>query len=130
MFLDSVRNAEKREVMRLVQEDFIEQVQTLEIPVHYGVAGVSDLQARFEAGGIPIVLISSYRLYGEKAPHWVVVVGFDERFIYVSDPYVDVEEGKTASDYVNVPIVREEFDRMARYGKTGQRAAIIVYGTA
>ncbi len=129
MFLDSVRNAEKKEVMRLVQEDFIEQVQMLEIPLHYGGAGVAELETRFKRGGIPIVLISSYRLYGEKAPHWVVVVGFDERFIYVSDPYVDVEEGKTTADYVNVPILREEFDRMARYGKSGQRAAVIINGS-
>jgi hypothetical protein len=38
-----------------------------------------------------LVLISSYRIYGERFPHWVVVTGFDAHYIYVHDPLVDVE---------------------------------------
>ena len=82
---------------------------------------------KFEQGGIPIVLISSYRIYREKFPHWVVVTGFDEKYIYVHDPYVDTEQGKTVVDTMNMPILRKEFESMARYGKSAQQAALVLY---
>jgi hypothetical protein len=84
------------------------------------------LQAAFAAGGIPIVLISSYRIYHEKFPHWLVVTGFDDRYVYVHDPFVDTEASKTRMDCINMPILKKDFQRMARYGKAGQRAALVI----
>lgn len=127
MFLDSVRSAEKKEVMRLVQEDFVEQLKQLPVPIQYGALNVQALKQKFERGGIPVVLISSYRIYREKFPHWVVVTGFDDKYIYVHDPYVDYDKGKVSLDSINMPILQSEFEQMARYGKAGQKAAIIIY---
>lgn len=126
LFVDSVRSPEKKEVMRLVQQDFVSELRSVPVTIHYGVLGVHELQQWFEQGGIPIVLISSYRIYHEKFPHWVVVTGFDERFIYVHDPFVDKEMGKTITDCVNMPILRKDFERMARYGKAGQKSVLIL----
>jgi len=126
LFLDSVRSQEKKEVIRLVQDDMLEEIQKLPIRLTYGSLGVSDLQEKVEEGGIPIVLISSYRIYQEKFPHWVVVTGFDERYVYVHDPFVDQENGKTETDCVNMPILKKSFERMARYGKAGQKAVLIL----
>jgi len=130
LFVDSVRNPEKKEVIRLVQEDFREELEKRRIPIHYRALSVQDIKKRFESGGIPIVLISSYRIYGEKAPHWVVVTGFDNHFIYVHDPYVDEEKNMSATDCVNIPIALKEFERMTRYGRAGQRAALIIRKTS
>jgi ribosomal protein S18 acetylase RimI-like enzyme len=126
LFIDSVRDPKKKEIIQLVQEGQIEEIEELPIEVHYGVLSVDDIQRRFSAGSIPIVLISSYRIYREKTPHWVVVTGFDERYIYVHDSFVDVEEGQTETDSVNMPILKRDFERMSRYGKAGQKAVIIV----
>ena len=126
LLIDSVRSVEKKEVMRLVEKDFLEEMRERGIPVHYRKVDVNDLRAAFEAGGIPIVLISSYRIYKEKFPHWVVVTGFDDRFIYVHDPYVDEEKHKVQADCLNMPILQKDFQRIARYGKYGQRAALII----
>ena len=106
--------------------DMLEEIQKLPIRLTYGSLGVSDLQEKVEEGGIPIVLISSYRIYQEKFPHWVVVTGFDERYVYVHDPFVDQENGKTETDCVNMPILKKSFERMARYGKAGQKAVLIL----
>lgn len=127
LFVDSVRSKDKKEVMRLVQEDFVEKIEELPIHLEHGTLSVETLQDKFEQGGLPIVLISSYRIYQEKFPHWVVITGFDDRFIYVHDPYVDEEKGKVAMDSINMPILKDEFQRMAQYGKAGQKAAIILY---
>ena len=35
--------------------------------------------------------------------------------------------GKTETDCVNMPILQKDFDQMARYGKSGQRAVLILY---
>lgn len=126
LFVDSVRNEEKKEVIRLVHEDFLQELASKPIPIQYRQLDLAEMKEKFGAGAIPVVLISSYRIYGEKFPHWVVVTGFDERFIYVHDPYVDYEQDKTETDCMSMPIPQKDFDRMARYGKTGLRAALII----
>ena len=126
MFIDSVRSEDKKEVMRLVQEDFINQIQILPIELNNGSLNVAQIQEKFEAGGVPIVLISSYRIYHEKSPHWIVVTGFDEHYIYVHDPLVDYDAGKSQTDVVNMPILRKDFERMARYGRSSQKAVLII----
>ena len=125
-FIDSVRDPEKKEVMRLVQDDFVKELDKLPVTIHYEPLSVEELQQSFESGAIPVVLISSYRMYHEKSPHWVVVTGFDQNYIYVHDPYIDKEVGKSAMDCMSMPIAKKDFARMARYGKAGQKAALIV----
>lgn len=126
LFIDSVRSDEKKEVMALVQAQFEQEVAEVGIPVHYRKLELDEMRDAFERGGIPVVLISSYRIYKEKFPHWVVVTGFDERYVYVHDPYVDTEKGKRVTDCMNMPILQKDFQRMARYGKSGLRAALII----
>lgn len=127
LFVDSVRSEEKKEVIRLVQEDFLQEIESSPgITITYRALSVDELQAEFEAGGIPVVLISSYRIYHEKFPHWVVVTGFDERFIYAHDPYIDYDKDKNRLDSINMPILKTDFSRMARYGKSAQRAALVL----
>jgi hypothetical protein len=55
-----------------------------------------------------------------------VVTGFDERYVYVHDSFVDDEKGKTSTDCINMPILQKDFDRMARYGKSGLRASLVL----
>jgi ribosomal protein S18 acetylase RimI-like enzyme len=124
--VDSVRSPEKKEVMRLVHEDMVAEVNRLGIPVVYGTLNPAGLRERFEAGAVPLVLISSYRIYAEKFPHWVVVTGFDDHFVYVHDPFVDYDNGETTLDSINMPIQAEEFTRMARYGRAGLQAVVLV----
>jgi ribosomal protein S18 acetylase RimI-like enzyme len=125
-FTDSVRSSTKKEVIRLVQEDFLAELRAHDVPLHLSPLNLGELRERFERGGIPVVLISSWRIYGEKFPHWVVVTGFDERFVYVHDPFVDYEEGETLLDSLNMPILQEEFAHMTRYGRAGLKAVLIV----
>ncbi len=126
LFIDSVRSQEKKEVMELVQDGFEQETRRLSLPVHYRQLALGEMREAFDAGAIVVVLISSYRIYREKFPHWVVVTGFDERYIYVHDPYVDEEKGKVEGDSINMPILMKDFERMARYGKSGLRAALII----
>jgi predicted double-glycine peptidase len=71
---------------------------------------------------IPIVLVSTYRLHRVKAPHWVVVTGFDRRNVYFHDPYEGFSTGQ--AQHVRLPI--PEFRRMRRYGKAVNKSIIFV----
>ena len=63
-------------------------------------------------------------------PAWVVVTGFDDSFIYVNDPYVDRDEGETLVDSIHMPILKDKFESMARYGRVGLQALIGLYHDA
>jgi len=125
--IDSVRSAEKKEVMRLVHEEMLTEIAALGIPVHYATLALEEMAESLSTGAIPIVLISSYRIYGEKAPHWVVVAGLDSHFVYVNDPFVDRGEGEAPVDSIHIAIPRREFARMARYGRTGLQAVLLLW---
>jgi len=124
---DSVRSEHKREVMRLVQEDMFEQLQAQDVPITRSGFGVQEIETCLERGGIPLVLISSWQIYKARVPHWVVVTGSDENFIYVNDPFVDREEGETLIDSIHMPILKEKFASMARYGRIGLQAMVVLY---
>lgn len=124
--VDTVRNPAKKEVMRVVEEDYLDRLEGLDVPITFTPIGLEALQEQFERGAIPVLLISSWRIYHARTPHWVVVTGFDDRFVYVHDPFVDDEEDETVADCIAMPIARAELERMARYGRTGQQAVVLV----
>jgi ribosomal protein S18 acetylase RimI-like enzyme len=125
LFKESVRIQEKRDVIALVQEDFERQAAALDIPVLHRCAGTADLLACLAAGGIPLVLISTYRLTRERAPHWVIITGCDGHYFYVHDP--DNSASRCGDEIINMAILKSDFERMARYGRQGNKAAVLVY---
>ncbi len=122
----SVRSEEKKAVIRIVHEDFLSELALTPINVNYRMFNINDIERNFSKNSIPIVLISSFRIYHEKAPHWVVVTGFDDLFVYFHDPYVDEELGKAAIDSMNIPVPRRDFEVMARYGKSSHKALVVL----
>lgn len=124
-FFSSVRKEKKREVIRLVHEALREQAEELGVAIAYYDFPFDEIAAAMHRGMIPIVLISTYRLSGDRAPHWVLVTGFDDRFVYFNDPDLESYEfdRKRAT---NVAIPRQEFSRMRRYGKDLFKSVILV----
>jgi ribosomal protein S18 acetylase RimI-like enzyme len=126
LFVDSVRSPLKREVIRLVQEDFREQLTTSRVKVTFRPLTLEAMRRHCEDGSVPVVLISSWRFDREKQPHWVVVTGFDSNYVYLHDPNVDQDLDKTPTDCMQIPVLQGEFAKMARYGKTQQQAALVI----
>ena len=125
LFRESVRSEEKREVISLVHDDFVRQVNEAGIAIHHRVAGTAELTRCFANGGIPLVLISTYRLTRERAPHWVVVTGCDDRYFYIQDP--DNASTRPPEERINIAIIKKDFERMARYGRNATKAVVVVY---
>lgn len=126
LFFNSVRSQEKQAVITLVQEDFLRQLAETSVNIHYQAIDMASLIAHLDVGHIPLILISTYRINRNKAPHWVVLTAHDEHFMYIHDP--DVEEGRHASTADNffVPVPKSDFLTMARFGRSQLQAAVII----
>lgn len=125
--VDSVRSEHKKEVMRLVQEEMYDELCQRDVPILAADVSIKEIEASLKRGGIPLILISSWQIYHARVPHWVVITGTDESFVYVNDPFIDRDEGETEIDSIHMPIPREKFSSMAKYGKSGLQAMVVLY---
>lgn len=123
---DRGRTADRREVMRLIHEADLEDAQARGIPIAHRALGTAELEERFRDGWLPVVLVSTRYVHGDHVAHWVVVTGFDGDAVYINDPWVDRDGGKTPADMTNLRIPWADFDGMARFGKGKERAAVLV----
>ncbi|MDD1015213.1 GNAT family N-acetyltransferase/peptidase C39 family protein [Pseudomonas rubra] len=124
LFLDGVRSPEKKAVMQLVEDGFA--MSLADTGVEQIIGAPLDLPAALSAGFKPLVLISSYRLTRLKAPHWVVVTGCDEEFVYLHDPDVDHSRQRQSLDCQHLPVSHTEFQRMSTFGRQRVRAAVML----
>lgn len=125
-FLESVRHKDKREVMRIVQRDFSEEIAKTKIKVHHRAAKPDELKAALDSRRLPLVLISTYRLHRQRFPHWLIVTGYDKEHFFVHDPWVNQKNHASRVECMNIPIPAAEFLRMSRYGKANLGAALII----
>lgn len=126
-FINSVRNDDKKEVVKLVHKNFQVAIAKTDMQVDVHQIDVAALQSYLEKGALAIVLISSYRLNQTKSPHWVVLASISDTFVYFHDPEIDLEENKSITDCLYIPVTHEEFNRILGYGQPRYQAAIILW---
>ncbi|MCF5706183.1 GNAT family N-acetyltransferase [Pseudomonas syringae] len=128
LFLGGVRSDTKKQVVRLVHEQFCRELQASSVET---LASPSlNLTNVLAEGGRPLVLISSYRLTRSKAPHWVMVTDCDSDFVYLHDPDIDHSLHRQPIDCQHLPVSHVDFNRMSCFGTDKLRAAVIVYAAA
>ncbi|MNJ08555.1 Acetyltransferase YpeA [compost metagenome] len=126
LFLDGVRSAQKKAVMKLVEDGFVEALS--ETDVQQVLAPGLDVRSALQAGFRPLVLISSYRFTRLKAPHWILVTGCDDEFVYLHDPDVDHSRHRRSLDCQHLPVSHAEFARISSFGRQRVRAAVLLRG--
>lgn len=125
LFVDSVRDANKKRIIEMVHADYLEQARATGLKIHYSDIKQERLISALRHNAIPVVMISTWRLDGKKAPHWVTVSGYDSECLYVHDP--DPEDiSQSALDCQYLPIAREDFARISIFGQQRLRTALIV----
>lgn len=127
LFVNSVRSIEKKQILSRVHQQFLAQMAEVGMAPCYKHFTLADLEQGLHHGGLPLVLISTYHLDGRKAPHWVVVCAIDQAFVYIHDPDIDEASGESIVDKQYLPIDRDRFDRLARYGQSGLRTLVWVF---
>lgn len=124
LFLQSVRSAEKRMVMELAQADFRARADEYGIPVEYRAFTLDDIRGALAGGRLVIVLVSGFLMFGEKVPHWVLVVGDADDHFVVHDPWVEDKRWEAKVDAAAIPVPHQVFYGMAQFGR--MRAAVIL----
>ena len=113
-------------VLELIETDFLAEMDEKGIPVLDWIPSMQELKEAITQGAVPIVLISTWQLYHEKVPHWVVVTGFDDSHVYLHDPWLQTHGEFSSVDRENIPVRTEMFERMSRYGRDHTRITILV----
>lgn len=123
LFVDGVRSEDKKQIISTVHEHFIKQSKQKNLTVNFQETSAEMLKSAFDQGQISLVLISTYRLDRKKAPHWVVISGYDEQCFYLHDPYPD-EIFQDHNDCQYMPIRFDDFERMSVFGASRMRTSI------
>lgn len=122
LFLDGVRTEKKKRIMALVHQDFVDKASACGVTLRYEDVKLADLEQLLQANTRVLALISTYRLDGKKAPHWVCVTAMDSHCIYVHDP--ELATNQAAIDCQHVPIAKADFEKMSSFGSARLKAII------
>lgn len=125
LFIEGVRTEHKKSVMTLVDEQFKNKAQAEGVIVEYCELSLSHIEHWLQNNYAVIVLISTYRLDGRKAPHWVTVTAIDDMCLYVHDPDLD-EKIQVSFDCQHIPIARDDFVKMQTFGRNKLRTAVAI----
>jgi ribosomal protein S18 acetylase RimI-like enzyme len=129
-FIDTVRDPDKRRVMRLTQSEFQRAANVNDIPSHLTPVSESVLMRAFDAGSVAIVLVSGYQLVPRGKPHWIFAFGRDGRHVLMHDPAADRDDQGMASAPETYAVPWTAFERMtqvkAHGGSDRLSAAVVV----
>jgi ribosomal protein S18 acetylase RimI-like enzyme len=127
LFLEGVRSQYKKDILTLVHQQFLQRSRATDIAIHRAKVTATKIEKWLSEGYAVVVLIGSYRMNGDKAPHWVVVTASDELCFYVHDP--DTEKvTRSELDCQHIPIAKEDFAKMTSYGSTRFSTALLLKG--
>jgi hypothetical protein len=124
LFIEGVRSDTKKQLMKVVHEQFMHEALSSSVVLRKAAISQQDIDAALASGYAVLVLISTYRLDGRKAPHWVAVSGSDKHCFYLHDP--DVDDDQLAIDAQHVPIARDDFEKMTSFGASRLRTAVAI----
>jgi ribosomal protein S18 acetylase RimI-like enzyme len=128
-FIDGVRGEEKKSVMQEVHDDFMGEIRNTGIEVNVQNLQTHEIDQILASGHPVVALISTWRLNRNKAPHWVYVSAADDQFVYINDPDINDDPHLSQTDYTHVPIGKEIFYELARFGQRRLRCLIEITGT-
>jgi len=123
LFVDGVRDANKKEIVENVEQQFMAEARKKGISVEISDWRVDVIDQTLKAGGAVLCLISTYAFDKKKVPHWVAITSCDSHCYYLHDP--DASEGQPV-EYQHIPVAREDFLRLASYGTRKVRTLVLL----
>lgn len=126
LFIEGVRSEHKKAIMATVDHQFHQKAEAAGVTRVYEEMTQEQLQILLDQGCAVLMLISTYRMDGKKAPHWVCVTAMDDVCLYVHDPDPD-DKLQQAIDCQHIPIARDSFSKMSSFGSERLRTAVVLY---
>lgn len=128
LFRDTVRSDDKKRVLELVHEGFLQDIGQTSIELHHNPLTLDAMAEALHNGQVPIILISTWQLNRSRVPHWVTVCAIDDQFVYLHDPEIDVKDNETVADKQYLPVDRRVFSQISRYGSNQPLQAAVIVG--
>jgi ribosomal protein S18 acetylase RimI-like enzyme/predicted double-glycine peptidase len=126
LFIESVRTEHKKEIITAVDQQFRKRARKQGVRLHHKDVSQNDIEKWLGQGRAVLILISTYRIDGTKAPHWVVVSAIDDACLYVHDPDPP-HDHHNAYDCQYVPIARSDFAKMSSFGRSKLRTCVLLW---
>ena len=123
LFVDGVRNANKKAIVENVESQFMDEARKKGISVEISDWRTDVIDQTLKANGAVLCLISTYAFDKKKVPHWVAITSCDPHCYYLHDP--DASEGQPV-EYQHIPVAREDFLRLASYGTRKVRTLVLL----
>ncbi|MEC8231967.1 MAG: GNAT family N-acetyltransferase/peptidase C39 family protein [Pseudomonadota bacterium] len=123
LFVDGVRNTEKKAIVESVEMQFMQEAKDKQIEVEITDWHTEIIDDALRAGSTVLCLISTYAFDKKKIPHWVAITSCDSHCYYLHDP--DASEGQPV-EYQHIPVAREDFLRLASYGTRKVRTLVLL----
>ncbi|MFU2508737.1 GNAT family N-acetyltransferase/peptidase C39 family protein [Pseudoalteromonas sp. ASV78] len=123
LFIDGVRNDNKKAILHTVHNQFVVEAINHKLDVKYQDLTLEHIEQWLAEAMAVVLLISTYRFDGKKSPHWVCVTHLDEHCLYVHDPFCENDK-QLAIDCQHVPIARSDFLKMASFGSSRLSTAL------
>ena len=125
-FVDSVRAADKKAVVELVHNDFVQELARFPNALTLREPGLADIEKALAKSQMVLALISTWHFDYKKTPHWVLISGIDEYFVYIHDPFIDAEDLRYDVDNQYLPIARDRFMKMSCFGQSRLRVFVTI----
>ncbi|MDC0609357.1 GNAT family N-acetyltransferase/peptidase C39 family protein [Vibrio sp.] len=126
-FIDSVRDASKKDIIDLVHHEFVRQLEQTSALIKDIPPTTDQFEVWLEEGACVLLLISTYRFDGKKEPHWIVLSGMNEQFFFIHDPHADNESHAVGSAFV--PVGKSVLRQIITFGKQKQIACVVIKRT-
>ncbi len=123
-FIDSVRAQEKKEIITLVHDDFVSNLEKLNVKIINSIPCLQFLEECISRGFGILMLISTYRFNGNKEPHWIIISGMSEQFFFIHDPYIKDQRDITSSYHITVN--KKMIMEIMSYGKQKLTSCLII----
>ncbi|MBE0379111.1 MULTISPECIES: GNAT family N-acetyltransferase/peptidase C39 family protein [Pseudoalteromonas] len=123
LFVDGVRNDNKKAILHTVHNQFVVEAINHKLDVKYQELTLEQIERWLGEKMAVVLLISTYRFDGKKSPHWVCVTHLDAHCLYVHDPFCESDK-QLAIDCQHVPIARSDFMKMASFGSSRLSTAL------
>jgi ribosomal protein S18 acetylase RimI-like enzyme len=128
LFIDSVRNSHKKAVMSVVDLQFREKAKQQQVAVKQRDVSQDNIAEWLAEGAAIVILISTFRMDGKKAPHWVTISAIDDQCLYVHDPD-SFDDKELSIDCRYIPIARDDFAKMSAFGREKLRTCVVLRST-
>lgn len=102
----------------------------LGIPITYRLFSLDEVAAEIEADAAVLLLIDEVYFHDETGSHWILAHGHRDGMFVLNDPWIDAPNGDSWVDASNLPVGRDDLEKIAWWGDPAFRGLVVLRRTS